>query len=95
MKEKFKTSLQQILTLFKLLCALPRAAQRRRRLQLAQETLAVQLLIITYSSFVCHGQFQKVSKWQGQRPSVQVPAVAQGFGKQRELCVQDPFFEEK
>lgn len=23
------------------------------------------------------------------------PAVAQGFGKQRELCEQDPFFEEK
>lgn len=26
---------------------------------------------------------------------MQVPAVAQGFGKQRELCEQDPFFEEK
>lgn len=61
MKEKYKTIPQQILTLFKLLCALPRATQRRRLL-LGQEVLTVhyvQLLIVTYSSFICHIQFQK------------------------------------
>lgn len=97
MKEKYKTIPQQILTLFKLLCALPRATQRRRLL-LGQEILTVhyvQLLIVTYNSFMCHIQFQKARKWKGHRPLIQVPAVAQGFGKQRELCVQDPFFEEK
>lgn len=33
-------------------------------------------------------------KAKGHRPLTQVPAVAQGLGKQRELCEQDPFFEE-
>lgn len=48
-----------------------------------------------HNSFICHTQFQKVWKWKGHRPLMQVPAVAQGFGKQRELCEQDPFFQEK
>lgn len=29
---------------------------------------------------------------EGHGPLIQVPAVAQGFGKQRELCEQDLFF---
>ena len=37
----------------------------------------------------------KREKKEGHRPLIQVPAVAQGLGKQRELCEQDPFFEEK